>query len=122
MSRGTGSAWMVRWGVALEGALRVSAGVLGIVVLGLLAMLVRTPGLPLETIARAQSGQMVAAGEGYSILSTITGGEAMVLVQDARAETLTVYKADSQGVLQQVQRMSLQNVFVEGKARFGGRP
>jgi hypothetical protein len=62
---------------------------------------------------------MVAAGNGYSILSTNTSGEANVLVQDARAEELTVYRTDSQGLLTPVQRIRLQSVFVEGRARFG---
>lgn len=76
-------------------------------------------GVPLTSVANAQTAQMVAAGNGYSILSTNTSGEANVLVQDARAEELTVYRTDSQGLLTPVQRIRLQSVFVEGRARFG---
>lgn len=76
-------------------------------------------GLPLTSVANAQTAQMVASGNGYSILSTNTSGEANVLVQDARAEELTVYRTDSQGLLTPVQRIRLQSVFVEGRARFG---
>lgn len=76
-------------------------------------------GLPLTSVANAQTAQMVASGNGYSILSTNTSGEANVLVQDARAEELTVYRTDRPGLLTPVQRIRLQSVFVEGRARFG---
>lgn len=113
-----------RWS-AMEAALCLSAGVLAA------SVLVRagdffsgTPdlsGVPLTSVANAQNAQMVAAGNGYSMLSINTTGEANVLVQDSRAEELTVYRTDSQGLLTPVQRIRLQSVFVEGRARFGGQ-
>lgn len=108
-----------------EPLLCVSAGVLTACVLiragGLFGGGPNLSGLPLTSVANAQTAQMVAAGNGYSILSTNTSGEANVLVQDARAEELTVYRTDSQGLLTPVQRIRLQSVFVEGRARFGGQ-
>jgi len=109
----------------LRGALCLSAGIMAALVVARVASMMGgssgLPGLPLESIAQAQlaAGQMVASGNGYSILSTSTGGEANVLVQDARAEEITVYRSDSQGILQLSQRIRLQNAFVEGRARFG---
>lgn len=80
-------------------------------------------GLPFESVAHAQNaGQMVVSGNGYSILSTTTGGEANVVVQDARAEELVIYRTDSQGVLLLSQRIRLQQAFVEGRARFASQP
>ncbi|MFO0859380.1 MAG: hypothetical protein U0570_02405 [Phycisphaerales bacterium] len=105
----------------LEGALWLSAGALGVSVCAKLAVVLQTPAvLPFESVAYAQSaGQMVASGNGYSILSTNTGGESNVLVHDARGEEIVVYRSDPQGVLQLTQRIALQNAFVEGRARFG---
>ncbi|MBN8598653.1 MAG: hypothetical protein J0L78_13365 [Planctomycetes bacterium] len=109
----------------VRGLLCLSAGIMGAMVVARIASSFGgasgLPGLPLESIAQAQlaAGQMVASGNGYSILSTSTGGEANVLVQDARAEEIVVYRSDSQGVLQLSQRIRLQNAFVEGRARFG---
>lgn len=102
----------------------LTAGVMGAMVVAKLGSVFggagAMPGLPLETIAHAQSaGQMVASGNGYSILSTSTSGEANVLVHDARGEEIVVYRSDSQGILQLSQRIRLQNAFVEGRARFG---
>lgn len=109
--------------VTLEAALCLTAGVLAASVLvqaaSLFSGVPNLSGMPLSSIANAQTAQMVAAGNGYSILSTNTSGEANVLVQDARAEELTVYRTDSQGLLTPVQRIRLQSVFVEGRARFG---
>lgn len=108
-----------------EPLLCLSAGVLAACVLiragGMFGGGPNLSGLPLASVAHAQTAQMVAAGNGYSILSTNTSGEANVLVQDARAEELTVYRTDSQGLLTPVQRIRLQSVFVEGRARFGGQ-
>ncbi|MGH7242277.1 MAG: hypothetical protein ACREJD_02530 [Phycisphaerales bacterium] len=112
----------------LRGGLIVSAGLMGAMVAARVASMFAgspgLPGLPLESIAQAQlaAGQMVASGNGYSILSTSTGGEANVLVHDARGEEIVVYRSDSQGVLQLTQRIHLQNAFVEGRARFGPNP
>lgn len=107
----------------LEAVLCLTAGVLAATALvqasSLFAGAPNLSGLPLTSVANAQTAQMVAAGNGYSILSTNTSGEANVLVQDARAEELTVYRTDSQGLLTPVQRIRLQSVFVEGRARFG---
>lgn len=109
----------------IRGLLCLTAGIMGAMVVARIASVFGgasgLPGLPLESIAQAQlaAGQMVASGNGYSILSTSTGGEANVLVQDARAEEIVVYRSDSQGVLQLSQRIHLQNAFVEGRARFG---
>ena len=109
--------------VTLEAALCLTAGILAASALVQAASLFpgvpNLSGMPLSSIANAQTAQMVAAGNGYSILSTNTSGEANVLVQDARAEELTVYRTDSQGLLTPVQRIRLQSVFVEGRARFG---
>ena len=109
--------------VTLEAALCLTAGVLAASALvqaaSLFSGVPNLSGMPLSSIANAQTAQMVAAGNGYSILSTNTSGEANVLVQDARAEELTVYRTDSQGLLTPVQRIRLQSVFVEGRARFG---
>ncbi len=110
----------------LRAALCLSAGILGaLVLLRAAALFDHAPsfaGLPLESVANAQQGAMVASGNGYSILSTTTGGEANVIVHDARGEELVIYRSDSQGVLQLAQRIRLQNAFVEGKARFGPHP
>lgn len=109
----------------IRGALCLSAGIMAAMVVARLASTLSgstgMPGLPLESIAQAQlaAGQMVASGNGYSILSTSTGGEANVLVHDARGEEVVVYRSDSQGILQLSQRIRLQNAFVEGRARFG---
>ena len=109
--------------VTLEAALCLTAGILAASALvqaaSLFSGVPNLSGMPLSSIANAQTAQMVAAGNGYSILSTNTSGEANVLVQDARAEELTVYRTDSQGLLTPVQRIRLQSVFVEGRARFG---
>jgi hypothetical protein len=109
--------------VTLEAALCLTAGILAASALvqatSLFSGAPNLSGMPLSSIANAQTAQMVAAGNGYSILSTNTSGEANVLVQDARAEELTVYRTDSQGLLTPVQRIRLQSVFVEGRARFG---
>lgn len=107
----------------LEAVLCLTAGILAATALvqasTFFASAPNLTGLPLTSVANAQTAQMVAAGNGYSILSTNTSGEANVLVQDARAEELTVYRTDSQGLLTPVQRIRLQSVFVEGRARFG---
>jgi hypothetical protein len=109
--------------VTLEAALCLTAGILAASALvqatSLFSGAPNLSGMPLSSIANAQTAQMVAAGNGFSILSTNTSGEANVLVQDARAEELTVYRTDSQGLLTPVQRIRLQSVFVEGRARFG---
>ena len=109
----------------LEALLCLTAGVLAATALvqgsSFFSSAPNLSGLPLTSVANAQTAQMVAAGNGYSILSTNTSGEANVLVQDARAEELTVYRTDSQGLLTPVQRIRLQSVFVEGRARFGGQ-
>lgn len=111
--------------IPVRGALCISAGLMAVLVLTRLASLLSgpagVPAFPLESIAQAQlsAGQMVASGNGYSILSTSTGGEANVLVHDARGEEIVVYRSDSQGILQLSQRIRLQNAFVEGRARFG---
>ncbi|MBS0190091.1 MAG: hypothetical protein U0573_01055 [Phycisphaerales bacterium] len=108
---------------SINAALCLSAGVLGaLVVVRGAAFFERAPslaGLPFESVANAQNaGQMVASGNGYSILSTTTGGESNVVVHDARAEELVIYRTDSQGVLSLSQRIRLQQAFVEGRARF----
>jgi len=112
----------------VRGTLCLSAGIMTAIVVARVASVLGgtpgLPGLPLESIAQAQlaAGQMVASGNGYSILSTSTGGEANVLVHDARGEEIVVYRSDSQGILQLSQRIRLQNAFVEGRARFGTAP
>lgn len=111
----------------IRGMLCLTAGVLAtLVVVNGASIFDHAPsfaGVPFESIANAQNaGQMVASGNGYSILSTTTGGEANVFVHDARAEELVIYRTDSQGVLLLSQRIRLQQAFVEGRARFASQP
>lgn len=125
MKTSTGSTYR---STVARGALCLSAGIMSAIVLTRVASVLGgttgLPALPLESVAQAQlaAGQMVASGNGYSILSTSTGGEANVLVHDARGEEIVVYRSDSQGILQLSQRIRLQNAFVEGRARFGFTP
>ncbi|MBX3388354.1 MAG: hypothetical protein KF691_02735 [Phycisphaeraceae bacterium] len=117
-----------RTGHLLRAGLCISAGFMAFLIITRLASVLGGSSgmraLPFESVAQAQlaASQMVASGNGYSILSTVTGGEAYVLVHDARNEEVVVYRSDSQGALQLSQRIHLQNAFVEGRARFGPNP
>lgn len=71
--------------------------------------------------ASAQADMVSKAGE-YTVLSTNAGSEDIIIVLDNRAEELMAYKIVNQSSIQLLQKTSLPETFIRGRAGAQGRP
>lgn len=74
-----------------------------------------------ETPAQAAGG-MVAQSGAFTLMTSESINEDILLILDGRSEDLTVYRADPVTALSQVQRVSVPALFAEGRQRATGRP
>lgn len=70
----------------------------------------------------ARGGGMVSHTQTATIMSADGGAEDMVLVLDARNETLNVYRLDARTGIQPLQRLPLSQAFLDAKASMLGHP
>lgn len=73
-------------------------------------------------VQAARASGMVSRTQTATIMAADGGAEDLVLVLDARSETLSVYHLDVRTGLQPLQRLPLAQAFLDAKASMLGHP
>ncbi|CAG1002112.1 hypothetical protein PHYC_02969 [Phycisphaerales bacterium] len=68
------------------------------------------------------NAEMVSRAGSLSMLTADGGREDVLVILDERSETLMVYRTDTKEGLQLLQRLPLQQLFTEARARTLGKP
>lgn len=102
--------------LSTDGWLTASALALG----GLLAFLwVSRPTAPAPFESSALAGPMVSHAGGVTLMTSDAGTDEVLVVLDARTESMLVYRVDSSSVFELLQRASLPQMFTDAKTKSG---
>lgn len=98
---------------------RVSPLWLSAFALGVLALV---QGVRLTGSSGVANAEMVSRAGSLSMLTADGGREDVLVILDERSETLMVYRTDTKEGVQLLQRLPLQQLFTEARARTLGKP
>ncbi len=71
--------------------------------------------------AQPASAGMVAQAGGYTVMTSESGNEDIMVLLDSRSEELFVYHVENQSSIQLLERQNVPGLFAEARARAQGR-
>ncbi|MDX2145931.1 MAG: hypothetical protein SFZ23_00275 [Planctomycetota bacterium] len=76
---------------------------------------------PVPGVSDARAAGMVSSIGDYTVMTTTTSNEDLLVVLDGRSEDMYVYRVDGSNQMQLVQRLNISQAFAEARARSMGK-